>query len=97
MAGENGNGNGLATSNKQVVGWLISALAAIGMMLFQWAILGAITDLRSQMATVSMDVASLKTSVDDVKSSVSDNKRQEQDDIDHLWAAQREPKDPPKQ
>jgi len=75
---------------------VVGALAAIAMALIQWSILGGITDLHNQMATVSNDVASLKTGVNDLKDSVADNKRQEQDDVDHLWAVQREPKEPPK-
>lgn len=87
--------NGDATQNKQVIGWAVSALAAIGMMLFQWAILGSISELRtdvsnlrSDMSSLNATVSSLNTAVSDIKQDGIDSKAKEQSDVDKLWTAQ---------
>ena len=63
-------------------------MAAIAMVLFQWAILGGISDLRDKTGSISADVSALKIGVADLKEDVVGDESKEQRDVDKLWTAQ---------
>ena len=89
------DGNGNATSNKQLIGWAIMGLSTLVLALLQWAVLGGITELRAKQDAIAVNLSALTMSVGDLRQDVTDNRNKEQDDVDKLWSVQREPRDPP--
>ena len=66
--------NGLqATGNKQVIGWVVTAMAAIVVCLFQYAIMDKLSTIDNRTFSMATDVAGLKSDMSNTKTELNEH------------------------